>query len=174
MTEPHDDEKQLWVRRLVDRHQTPLIRYARSIVGDSHTACDIVQETFLRLCRQSPDKLAGYEAAWLFRVCHNCALNHHRKDRRMTTSSETAESLATADSPGCSLTAAEDEQQLGELIDGLSEKQQMVVRLKFLSELKYREIAEATGLSESNVGFLLHTALQTMRERLHRLDLLSP
>ena len=170
MTDSPDDEKQLWVRRLVDTHQTPLIRYARSIIGDEHIARDVVQETFLRLCRQSIGDLAGHEAAWLYRVCHNCALNHHRKDRRMSTNSETAEALATEEQPNCPLTVAEEHQQLATLIEGLTENQQKVVRLKFFSGLKYREIASATGLSEGNVGFLLHTALQNMRGRMDRLN----
>jgi RNA polymerase sigma-70 factor (ECF subfamily) len=41
-----------------------------------------------------------------------------------------------------------------------------VLRLKFQHELSYREIAEKTGLSVSNVGFLMHTALRALRQRL--------
>jgi RNA polymerase sigma-70 factor (ECF subfamily) len=48
----------------------------------------------------------------------------------------------------------------------LSENQQEVVRLKFQSGLSYREISEITDLSVTNVGFLLHTALKKIRERL--------
>ena len=162
-------DQQHWVRSLVDKHQAPLIRYARSILLDEHLARDVVQDTFLKLCQQSPDDLAGHEAAWLFRVCHNQAINHQRKDRRMTTSSETVQAISNSDAdqsdPSGRITAAEDEYRLAELIDDLPENQQKVIRLKFHSGLKYREISAATGLSEGNVGFLLHTALQTLRRR---------
>ena len=43
--------------------------------------------------------------------------------------------------------------------------QQEVVHLKFQSGLSYREISDVTGLSVSNVGFLLHTALARLREQ---------
>ena len=52
------------------------------------------------------------------------------------------------------------------LLATLPENQQEVVRLKFQNDLSYREISEVTGLSVSNVGYLLHIALKTVRERL--------
>ena len=49
------------------------------------------------------------------------------------------------------------------LMKGLPENQQEVVRLKFQNGLSYKEIATVTELTVSNVGYLLHTALQTLR-----------
>ena len=45
----------------------------------------------------------------------------------------------------------------------LPPNQQEVIRLKFQHGLKYKEIAAVTGLSVSNVGFLIHTAIKQMR-----------
>ena len=87
-------KKHAWVRRLVHEHQSPLIRYARSIVQDEHIASDLVQESYLRLCQQSPADLEGGEAAWLFRVCHNLAVNRYRKERRMTIGNALTESAS--------------------------------------------------------------------------------
>ncbi len=175
MTQFRGSDKQLWVRRLVQQHQTPLIRYARSFVRDEHLARDLVQDAFLKLCTQSPDDLAGHEAAWLYRVCHNLAINHHRKDRRMTTSDHVRELAPdVGQDPGQQLSAAEDQQQLSTLIEDLPENQQRVIRLKFHAGLKYREISQATGLSEGNVGFLLHTALQTLRKKMQGLGISAP
>ena len=49
---------------------------------------------------------------------------------------------------------------------GLPNNQQEVVRLKFQNGMSYKEIAAVTELSVSNVGFLLHTALDTLRTRI--------
>ena len=38
-----------------------------------------------------------------------------------------------------------------------------VLRLKFQNDLSYQEIADVTGLSASNVGFLIHTGLKRLR-----------
>ena len=38
------------------------------------------------------------------------------------------------------------------------------MRLKFQSNISYKEIAEAVGISISNVGFVVHSALKKLRE----------
>jgi RNA polymerase sigma-70 factor (ECF subfamily) len=49
----------------------------------------------------------------------------------------------------------------------LPANQQEAIRLKFQHELSYKQIAEVTQLSVSNVGFLIHTGLKTLRQRLN-------
>lgn len=51
-------------------------------------------------------------------------------------------------------------------LSGLPENQREVLRLKFQHGLSYREIAGVTELSVSNVGFLIHRGLKSLRERL--------
>ena len=51
------------------------------------------------------------------------------------------------------------------LLERLPEDQQEVVRLKFQHQMSYRQIATITGHSESNVGFLIHTAIKNIRAR---------
>ena len=48
----------------------------------------------------------------------------------------------------------------------LPDRQQEVLRLKFNAGLSYKEIAEVTGLTSTNVGFILHTAISKLRQRL--------
>ena len=52
------------------------------------------------------------------------------------------------------------------LLAQLPENQQRVLRLKFEHGLSYREIGEATGLSPSNVGYLIHVGLKALRQKL--------
>jgi RNA polymerase sigma-70 factor (ECF subfamily) len=49
---------------------------------------------------------------------------------------------------------------------GLTRNQQEVIRLKFQNALSYREISDVTGLSVSNVGYLIHMGLRQMRQQL--------
>ena len=39
-------------------------------------------------------------------------------------------------------------------------------RLKFHGGLSYREIAEVMGITSTNVGFILHTAISKLRQRM--------
>lgn len=52
------------------------------------------------------------------------------------------------------------------VLGSLPSNQQEVVRLKFQNDFSYRQIAAITGLSVGNVGFLIHTAIKSIRERL--------
>ena len=48
----------------------------------------------------------------------------------------------------------------------LPENQQEVIRLKFQHGLSYKQISSVTRLSVTNVGFLIHTGLKTLRHRM--------
>ena len=56
--------------------------------------------------------------------------------------------------------------QLRQLVGKLPEKDQRLVRMKYLEGLKYREISQQTGLTVSNVGFRLHQVLKKLADGL--------
>lgn len=161
-------ERQQWLDALVQRHEQPLCRYAYSLLGSLSAAQDAVQETFLRLCRETPAKLAGHEAAWLFRVCRSRALDVLRKEKPMQPlAPEHNEQMAAAGpSPAQHAAQGESEQLALRLLDSLPPNAQEVIRLKFQHDLSYREIARITRLSESNVGYLIHQGLKTLRQQM--------
>ncbi len=169
MNDEADRENAEWLRTAVERHAAELLRYAASIVRDADVARDIVQETFVRLWIDPPQALAERRAAWLFRVCRNRALDHLRKESRMTplpaNSIETTEDQ-TPENPALAAETNDSHHRLLQMMETLPSNQREVVRLKFQSGLSYKEIAEITDLSVTNVGFLLHTALKTLRTRL--------
>lgn len=68
------------IRSAVATHQSRLIAFATRITGNTDTAREVVQETFLRLCGQDVDAIEGHLAPWLFRVCRNQALDLRRKE----------------------------------------------------------------------------------------------
>lgn len=155
-----------WIRTAVDRHEGPLLRYAARIVGDLEEARDVVQETFLRLCKQDRAQIDGHLTEWLFTVCRNRALDVCRKERRMKTmSTEQAAVQQTREREQSSAVEDRDSaEQIERVLAGLSDNQQEVVRLKFQSGLSYREISNVTQLSITNVGYLIHTALAKIRK----------
>ena len=74
MNQPADGEQPERVRTAVQQYEGPLLRYAQRITGDLERAQDVVQETFVRLCRQNRAELDGHLAQWLYTVCRNRAL----------------------------------------------------------------------------------------------------
>lgn len=160
-------EQWLWIKEVVAIHQAPLIRYAASLLGDGERAKDVVQETFIKLCRQDRKDLEPRLAAWLFKVTRNGALDALRRDKRMELH-ETPE-LAARRANGIEEEAGEARrsEMIGSLLDlvaSLPPKQREVIELKFREGLSYREISELTGLSASNVGYLLHHGLKELKD----------
>lgn len=88
----------------------------------------------------------------------------------MSHNSEQMGEIEVPDQASDAVETAQDNQAVMRLIDGLPENQQKVIRLRFHSGLAYREISEATGLTVTNVGYLLHTALGKLRSQMQQLD----
>jgi len=52
-------------------YEKPLVRCAAHITGDVERALEVVQDTFLKLCRQKPAHIRSHPAQWLHAVCRN-------------------------------------------------------------------------------------------------------
>ena len=171
---------------LLDRYERPLVRYACSIVGDLDSARDVVQDVFIRWVRRGeresavrsqesgrngatePDSCpltpdSSRTEAWLFTVTRNRALDHQRKHRRIIPMPLPDNRPSGEPGPAATLERREAATSLFRLLDALSPNQREVIRLKFQNDLSYREIADVTQLSVTNVGFLLHTGLKKLR-----------
>jgi RNA polymerase sigma factor (sigma-70 family) len=159
-----------WLSRVFDTFEAPLVGYAARLAGSSERGRDIVQDVFLRLCREGPERTEGHLTAWLYTVCRNRALDIRKKERRMSALSPLAagEVQAAGADPALSAERQDEAHRARALLDRLPENQQEVIRLKVEHGLKYREISEVTGLSVSNVGYLLHQGLTTLRRQLTR------
>jgi RNA polymerase sigma-70 factor (ECF subfamily) len=155
------DGRAAWIAAAVERYEEPLARYAARFLGDADRARDVVQDTFLRLCRQPRSDLNGRLGEWLYTVCRNRAVDVRRKERPVRDlTAGVAEPVAEAPvPPGFA-------PDVSQALARLSANEQEVIRLKFHHGLKYREIAAVTGLSVSNVGFLIHTGIKKMRAAL--------
>ena len=157
---------------LVDEYEPRLTRYALHMVGDLDAARDVVQDTFVALWRSDPRRVADQLGAWLFTVCRNRALDVLRKERPVdpVDSAHVVRRPAPDPAPATLAEQLDDQARLLLALRDLPDRQQEVVRLRFHGELSYREISQITGLSESNVGVLLHQAVYALRDRLVAAD----
>ena len=157
-----------WLASVLRQFEGPLTLYAARITRDVERARDVVQETFLRLLAEDRDAIEPHLAEWLYTVCRNKALDVRRKESRMTALSDTAAQIEPARdaAPEESLEREESTARALRYLSRLPDNQQEVIRLKFQHGLSYKQISDLTKLSVTNVGFLLHTALKTLRRQL--------
>jgi RNA polymerase sigma factor (sigma-70 family) len=164
-----------WVLAVLDRYEAPLVRYAAGIVGDGDSAREAVQHAFLQLCEQTgpengteaDSELHGREAAWLFRVCRNKALDLVRLRRRHSSNGET-DLAALAGRELDPAEAIERQDLCGELDRLLADlpcNQREAIHL-WCEGFSYREIAKIATLSEGNVRVLVHRGIARLRERM--------
>ena len=169
-TEPSAEPpaREQFVEQAMVDYESPLIAYATTILNDPDLARDVVQDTFIRLCRQDPAKVRDHLKAWLFTVCRNRAFDLLRKDQH----TQTLDEIRWRNVPDPSLqpdARADAEERLArimKLLDRLSPNQRDVILLKFQQGLSYQEIHDLTGLSSGNIGFLIHTGLKHLRSLL--------
>lgn len=166
-----DQSKQDWLLETVDCYEGRLIQYAARIIGDTEQARDVVQETFLQLWKAKRTKVEGHLEQWLYTVCRNRCLDLIKKGKRMfslNTDTEFAgdENISQIDN----IELQETKGNVLAAIQALPSNQKEVICLKFQNEFSYKEISKITGLSVSNVGFLIHNGIKSMRSSLKKLD----
>ncbi len=163
----------LLLRSAMSDFEIPLTKYAVSILGDLEQARDVVQDTFLKLYKQDPEKVRRKVKSWLFTVCRNHCYDLIKRNRKTSNLEEDEISYiaSSEDNPFQVISFLEGREEIDEkikilysLIEGLPSRQREVMRLKFQANLSYKEIAETIGISTSNVGFVMHSALKKLRE----------
>jgi RNA polymerase sigma-70 factor (ECF subfamily) len=171
-TQTTDEGPWDWVRRAVARFERPLSLYATRLLGDADAARDVVQDTFLRLCGQPRAELESRLAEWLFTVCRHRALDVLRKEGRMTQlSDEQVASRPSSEANPADAAADHDAAaRVIDLLEHLPASQREVIRLKFQNGFSYREISRISGHTVTNVGYLIHVGLKTLRSQLQVQD----
>lgn len=138
--------------------------YFRYRLGNSAVAEDLTSLTFEKAwsARQRYRRdLAGF-GTWLMTIARNVATDHWRK-RREHAPLDAAEHVAAGEEPHEPLERREAFGRLATLLAALPERERELVSLKYGADLTNRAIAQQLGLSESNVGTILHRTVQKLR-----------
>jgi len=151
--------------------QAQLTHYTAGVAGNIEVAREIVQEAFMRFWKTADEKIEiGGEKAWLMRVCRNMAIDTARRAGRVISvgSVESVESFALDESADIRERQNREEAltDILTLLKTLSGDQQEVVRLRYQHDLSYKEISGITGHTVSNVGVLIHDAMNKIKRLL--------
>lgn len=138
--------------------------FFRYRVGPGAVAEDLTALTFEKAwaARERYRRDRAAFGTWLFAVARNVATDHFRGTRAHVPLDE-AEAIAGGATPEEIAERRSDEARLGRLLALRSEREREILSLKYGAECTNREIARMTGLSESNVGTILHRAVQALR-----------
>jgi len=134
--------------------------------GGSADVEDLTARTFEKAWRERHRYRRDVAAfsTWLFTIARNVAIDHYRRSRRLVPLSAAANLHAT-DSPEADAAHRSDTDRLSRLLADLPDRERELLALKYGAGMNNRAIARATGLGESNVGTILHRAVQALRAR---------
>jgi len=145
--------------------QLPRIyNFFRYRVGPGPLAEDLTAVTFEKAWR-ARDRYRRDRAAfgtWLISVARNVAIDHFRSARPSVPLEEAGE-IPGGPNPEEIAERRSDEDRLARLLERRTERERELLALKYGGEYTNRDIARITALSESNVGTILHRAVQALR-----------
>ncbi|WP_420445904.1 RNA polymerase sigma factor [Candidatus Poriferisodalis sp.] len=156
---------------LVREYRPQLVGHARRRLNCDESAEDAVQETLVRALRAMPRFNGNYMVGpWLHRILTNVCIDEGNRRRR---ESEKTERVAKTDTTVGPSPSAEvelgldvDHSELSDAVDGLSEPYREALRLRFVEELSYDEMAKAAGVSEDNARARVSRARSALRAAL--------
>ncbi len=157
--------------------ESPLLAYARRLLGDFEVAEDIVQDAFMKLHTQFQQ--VRTPQPWLYRTVHNLAVDHQRRTKRIVLVGDSApDGESPANDPFDSQPLPDEQIARWEgiglirlVLETLDARSRELIRLRFNEDLSYKEISVRTGLTVGHVGYLLHHALKAMALELVKTDI---
>ena len=138
--------------------------FIRYRIGDCADVEDLTSATFEKAWRarhRYRRDLSGF-TTWLLTIARNVATDYFRARRPHAPLDEAAH-VAGVDTPEEQLARQSDVHRLSVMLARLPDRDRELLALKYGAGLTNRTIARVTGLSESNVGTIVHRAVQVLR-----------
>ncbi|HWF30969.1 MAG TPA: RNA polymerase sigma factor [Solirubrobacteraceae bacterium] len=159
-------------QRFLDEQREVVWRVLVSSVGQSD-AEDCFQETFIAALRAYPELRPGSNLrAWVLTIAQRKAIDVHRARARRALAladpsdveaSERASPRGDATAEASDRVPAHDE-TLWAAVGELPERQRSAVVLRFVADMRHREIAESIGCSEEAARSSLREGLNKLRK----------
>ena len=133
------------------RWVAPVYRYCRYRVSSAKEAEDLTSQVFLKVYEQLPNYTEkGQFPAWLFAIVRHQIADHYRADPPVIPLDDLdlgADQVGLLDRAA----QAEDLKRLNQLIQSLPEPEQELIRLRFVAQLTYKDIATIQGSTRDAV-----------------------
>jgi RNA polymerase sigma-70 factor (ECF subfamily) len=143
-----------------------VFRYLCSRIGNVHEAEDATAQTFLAAF-ESFDRFRqdGHFASWLFTIARNKAMDHFRR-RENTSSIDDVDDIPVENDPLYGVIQSEQTLALSRLIQALPKEDRELLRLRFLANMSFPEIAHFFHRNEDAVKKSIYRLLARLHSQL--------
>ncbi len=149
----------------VDQYADNIFRFAMKHLRNEMTANDIVQETFTKVWVKHEEVSFEKVKSYLFTTAYHAIVDWAKKEGR---SGDVEHAPEGRENPSFNFDVKE---VLEEALERLPEMQKSVVLLRDYEGYNYAEIAEITGLNESQVKVYIFRARKALKAYIKRLEL---
>jgi len=154
---------------IVSRFLGPALAVARQMLADTALAEDAVQETFLRVVRHRKQYVSSMPFSnWFYAILRNVCKDMRRRRRRQT---DLMQRYAVGE-PTCVNGTDVDRSDYGRLLAALPKPMRVVLTLRVVYDMSFREVAAALGISEEAAKKRAQRALRRLRKNRTALQLL--
>lgn len=152
--------------RLYNLYVHPVYRYLYSQVGSIHDAEDLTSQTFITAYEALPRyRERGFFSAWLFRIARSKMMDHFRRGKHEVTLDLAEKVAAGADALGL-IVQEEEVRRLRALILELKDEEQDLIRLRYVADLSFAEMADVLGKREEAVKKSVYRLLARLKNRM--------
>lgn len=158
--------------QLFERYQVRLYNFFLRLGYERAVSEDLTQNVFERLLkyRQSYRNQTAFQS-WIFQIARNVSADFYKKNRLQIADFTGAENLAGTDEPiSTQMEASENVEALHRAMAQLPEDQREILVLTRFQNLKYSEVADILGCTESNAKVKAHRAIKQLRELYFKLE----
>lgn len=155
--------------KLIKENEQILIKICNVYCREAEDREDLYQDILIQLWKSYPKfNHQSKVSTWIYRIALNTAISRYRKVKKLPTQEPIPEHLAIdTDTDKIKNEAVS---FLYAAIESLTRVEKAIITL-YLEEVKYREIAEIIGISESNVGFKINKIKKKLRKKLKNEEL---
>jgi RNA polymerase sigma factor (sigma-70 family) len=150
---------------LADTQRVHLVRRAHTLLGDMAEAEDVVQATLLAVWEKVRQGEIDDAGAYLRKAVEWNSLKR-RARRRRTLSLDGLDEIVTAPDIQADDEDEIDPAELETALEGLPQRQQAVIRMKYYTGLTFREIAEAMSIPANTAASACRYGLAAMKKKL--------
>lgn len=155
---------------LFNRYSEAIRRLLVQRTGSSDDADDLLQETFIKVYLHLDRYNVAYTfGQWAYTIARNTFIDHvRRRQEELPIDERFSSPASTTPTPEESVIRLQQRTQIEHYLDTLPPRYGRLIRMRFMEEYSYEEIAEKLALPLGTVKTQIHRARERMCELIRR------
>lgn len=155
--------------RLYDRYYEGIYSYIFANVKDKWDTEDIVSVVFTKLyINREKIVYIEYSKSWIYRIAHNSIIDYYRSNKKVIPMNCILErsilERSVFEDGYENILIKEEFDEVFKIIEDFPTGTKKILELRFFEGLKFREISEATNISENTIKTTINRAVKRVKK----------